>query len=115
MDRALSLRRLREDRSRGRRARESRRPHRRKLTAFISKDDGKTWSSGLVIDERISCSYPEAQQSPDGTIYLTWDFNRSKDQEILMTTFYKEDVLSVSEATARVKTNRRLVSKGGMQ
>lgn len=87
---------------------------RRELTAFVSKDDGRTWSKGLVIDERIGCTYPDAQQAADGTIYLTWDFNRSKDQEILMTTFREEDVFSASEATtARVKSNRRLVSKGG--
>jgi hypothetical protein len=89
---------------------------RRELTAFLSKDDGKTWSSGLVVDERIGCTYPDAQQAADGTIYLTWDFMRSTDQEILMTTFREEDVLGVSaEAMARVKTNRRLVSKGGVQ
>ena len=89
---------------------------RRELTAFISKDDGKTWSSGLVVDERVGCSYPDAQQAADGTIYLIWDFNRSTDQEILLTTFREEDVLAGSDmALARVKTNRRLVSKGGVQ
>ena len=78
------------------------------------EDDGRSWSKGLMIDERVGCSYPDAQQSSDGTIYLTWDFNRSKDQEILMTTFREEDVLAISDAvTTRVKSNRRLVSKGG--
>ena len=38
----------------------------------------------------------------------------SKNQEIVMTTFSEEDVLAASaEAIARVKSNRRLVSKGG--
>ncbi len=87
---------------------------RRELTAFISKDDGKTWSDGLVIDERIGCSYPDVQQTADGTIYLIWDFMRSKNQEILMTTFREEDVLSASREVARkVAANRKLVSKGG--
>ncbi len=90
--------------------------HRRELTAFISQDDGRSWSKGLIFDERAGCSYPDAQQSPDGTIYVTWDFNRSKDQEILLTTFREEDVLAGSDtALARVKANRRLVSKGGVQ
>ncbi len=90
------------------------RVQRRELTAFISRDDGRTWSEGLMIDERIGCSYPDAQQVADGTIYLTWDFMRSQDQEVWMTTFREEDVLSANEdATARVKANRRLVSKGG--
>jgi len=87
---------------------------RRELTAFVSQDDGRTWSKGLIIDERVGCTYPDAQQAADGTIYLTWDYNRSKDQEILMTTFREEDILAADdEAITRVKTNRRLVSKGG--
>jgi hypothetical protein len=40
---------------------------RRDLTAFISKDEGKTWSKGLVIDDRVGCSYPDVQQTSDGT------------------------------------------------
>ena len=87
---------------------------RRKLTAFISKDDGQTWSSGLMIDDRYPVSYPDAQQVADGTIHLIWDYNRSKEQEILMTTFREEDVLAANdEAATRVKTHRKLVSKGG--
>lgn len=87
---------------------------RRELTAFISKDDGKTWSPGLLIDERVGCSYPDAQQAADGTIYLSWDFMRSRDQEVCMTTFREEDVLAANaEAAAQVKANRRLVTKGG--
>jgi hypothetical protein len=87
---------------------------RRELTAFISKDDGRTWSGRLVLDERIGCSYPDVQQTPDGTLYMIWDFKRSWDQEILMTTFREEDVLAANdEAAARVKANRKLVSKGG--
>jgi len=87
---------------------------RRELTAFISKDDGKTWSGGLMIDERIGCSYPDVQQTADGTLYVIWDFMRSKEQEIMMTTFREEDVLSASaEAARKVAANRKLVSKGG--
>jgi hypothetical protein len=87
---------------------------RRELTAFISKDDGKTWSGGLILDERIGCSYPDAQQVADGTIYFCWDYQRSREQELWMTTFREEDAIAASaEATARVKSNRRLISKGG--
>jgi len=87
---------------------------RRELTAFLSKDYGKTWTGGLVLDERVGCSYPDIQQTPDGTLYMVWDFMRSRDQEILMTTFREDGVLAANdEAAARVKTNRKLVSKGG--
>jgi len=90
------------------------RQQRRELTAFVSTDDGKTWSNGLVIDERIGCSYPDVQQVANGTIYMIWDFMRSKEQEIWMTTFREEDVLAASDAaSARVKSNRKLVTKGG--
>jgi len=87
---------------------------RRELTAFISQDDGTTWRGGLVIDERVGCSYPDAQQVADGTIYLTWDFMRSRDQEVWLTTFREEDVLDGSaEASSCVQSRRRLVSRGG--
>lgn len=89
---------------------------RRELTAFISQDDGRSWSRGLVIDERIGCTYPDAQQTADGTIYLVWDYQRSREQEILLTTFREEDVLTGDkEAQARVLANRSLVSKGGVK
>jgi hypothetical protein len=91
------------------------RQQRRELTAFISQDDGRTWSSGLMIDDRNPVSYPDGQQTADGTIHLIWDYSRSKEQEILTTTFREEDVLAADEAAiARVKSNRRVVSKGGM-
>ncbi|MEZ6129579.1 MAG: hypothetical protein R3C59_12925 [Planctomycetaceae bacterium] len=68
----------------------------------------------MPIDERVGCTYPDAQQAADGTIYLVWDYQRSSEQEILLTTFREEDVLAAStEATARVKSNRCIVSKGG--
>jgi hypothetical protein len=87
---------------------------RRELTAFISKDDGKTWSGGLILDERVGCSYPDAQQTADGIIYFCWDYQRSREQELWMTTFCEEDVLAANdEAAARVKSNRHLISKGG--
>jgi predicted neuraminidase len=87
---------------------------RRELTAFLSKDDGKTWSPGLLLDERVGCSYPDAAQAADGTIYLSWDFMRSRDQEVWLTTFREEDVFAADgEAVARVKAQRRLVTKGG--
>jgi len=87
---------------------------RRELTAFISKDDGHTWSKGLVLDDRAGCSYPDVQQAADGTLFMIWDFMRSRDQAILMTTFREEDVLAADKAAeARVRAARHLVSKGG--
>ncbi|MEO6739177.1 MAG: sialidase family protein, partial [Chthoniobacteraceae bacterium] len=64
------------------------------LSAFLSDDDGKTWSGGLLLDERSSVSYPDGFQSPDGLIHILYDWNRHTDAEILMAKFREEDVLA---------------------
>lgn len=51
---------------------------RRNLTAFLSEDDGKTWSASILLDEREGVSYPDAMQAKDGTIYVAYDFDRSR-------------------------------------
>lgn len=45
------------------------------LTAFVSDDDGKTWTGGLLLDERES-SYPDGTQAADGTIRVIYDHQR---------------------------------------
>ena len=64
------------------------------LMAFLSKDDGKTWTNGLLLDERNGVSYPDGQQTADGSIYIIYDYSRTKDQKILMTSFNENDILS---------------------
>ncbi len=64
------------------------------LSAWISDDDGKSWKGGLVLDERKGISYPDGLQAPDGTIYISYDRNRSTDGEILMARFTEADVLA---------------------
>lgn len=66
------------------------------LLAFISKDDGYSWSEGLLLDERPGISYPDAQQTADGTIYVTYDFDRKGMQQIFMTTLKEDDIQSGS-------------------
>ena len=67
---------------------------REQMSAFLSDDDGTTWKGGLVLDERNSVSYPDATQSPDGTIYAIYDRERGRDKHILMSTFTEEDILA---------------------
>ncbi|MCK4991924.1 MAG: exo-alpha-sialidase, partial [Bacteroidales bacterium] len=62
----------------------SERSGRSHLTAYSSEDDGSTWSNGLLLDERSGVSYPDGQQSLDGTIYITYDYSRTTAREILM-------------------------------
>ncbi|WP_197439709.1 sialidase family protein [Calycomorphotria hydatis] len=79
------------------------------LTAFISKDDGKTWEGGLLLDARNGVSYPDGQQSEDGDIHIIYDYSRTGDRHILMATFREEDVLS-SETESETVNLKQLVS-----
>ncbi len=85
------------------------------LMAFISKDDGKTWSRGLLLDERALVSYPDGQQDEDGMIHIIYDYNRYADKQIFMVSFTEEDVLSedYDVRLTKVTGNRKLVSQGG--
>jgi len=67
---------------------------RSKLTAWLSEDEGKTWMCGLMLDERKGISYPDGFQTPDGTIYISYDRNRATDGEILMARFTEEDIVA---------------------
>jgi len=66
--------------------------HRSHLTAYLSEDDGHSWSGGLVLDERMDVSYPDGFQAPDGTIWIAYDRKRVNG-EILLATFREEDIL----------------------
>lgn len=67
---------------------------RSRLMAFLSEDDGETWSQGLMIEPRFRCSYPDGDQAPDGTIYLTYDRNRGLEREIYCAKLTEEDILA---------------------
>jgi hypothetical protein len=81
------------------------------LMAFISTDDGATWSGGLMLDERPGVSYPDGQETPDGVIRIIYDFNRVKDREILLATFREEDAAAGKDVSGAVRL-RQVVSKG---
>lgn len=84
------------------------------LMAFVSKDDGYSWSHGLLLDERPGVSYPDGQQTIDGMIYITYDFNRTKEQMILMTSFTEEDIFDndYDSKIIEVYNRRKVVSMG---
>ena len=90
-------------------------PTRCDLAAFLSTDDGATWSSGLLLDERTGVSYPEIAQTPDGDIYVYYDRNRAADAEILFARFCEEDVLAQTPIRASLKNaikDRKCMRKG---
>jgi hypothetical protein len=80
------------------------------LTAFVSKDDGKTWLGGLLLDERSGVSYPDGQQSENGTIHIIYDYSRTEAREILMATFKEENIITGNKDSVSVSL-RTIVSK----
>lgn len=76
------------------------------LTAYLSDDDGASWTGGLLLDEREQVSYPDGVQGADGTVYLIYDRERKGAREILMATFTEEDVRKGEGARLRVVVNR---------
>jgi hypothetical protein len=62
------------------------------LSAWLSDDEGRSWHGGLVIDDRRGISYPDACQAPDGTIFISYDRNRSTDGEILLARVNEADI-----------------------
>lgn len=78
-------------------------PRRSNLKAFLSADDGKTWSKGLLIDDRAEVSYPDGFQAPNGDIHILYDWNRHTDAEILHVKFTEADILK--QATPLIPTD----------
>ena len=81
---------------------------------IVSTDDGKTWSRVLLLDERKGISYPDGQQTKDGTIYIVYDYNRRTNQNILLTSFTEADILAndYDKRIIKVYNNRKIVSEG---
>lgn len=64
------------------------------LTAYLSTDDGKSWQGGLELDEREWVSYPDGFQAPDGSIFISYDWQRAKEGQILLARFTEADILA---------------------
>ena len=62
------------------------------MTAYVSDDDGKTWTGGLLLDERNNVSYPDGVEAPDGSMDVIYDRERFSDREILLAKFGEADV-----------------------
>ncbi len=73
------------------------------IEARLSRDEGASWSGGLMLDERDQVSYPDAALAADGTIYAVHDRERNAVYggqprvregagEILLSVFRKEDI-----------------------
>ena len=82
---------------------------RRQLTAFLSEDEGRTWKGGLELDVRSGASYPDGDQAADGTIFVTYDFGRTKEQMVHFAAFTEADVLAGKDVSGRVRL-RQVIS-----
>lgn len=87
---------------------------RRKLKAFISDDDGKSWKGGLLLDERSDVSYPDGDQGPDGRIYVVYDRDRLGEQEVLMACFTAADLLAGKLVDRGSMLKKRITSHRGI-
>ncbi len=79
------------------------------LTAYVSDDDGKTWTGGMMIDERVGVSYPDGVEDRQGNIRIIYDFERTKARQILMAVFRESDVRAgqpSAKARLRVQINQ---------
>ena len=65
---------------------------RNKLKAYISKDEGKTWSDGYELDMRGWADYPDAAQGPDGRIAISWGVDRRGLAEIRCAVLTEEEI-----------------------
>ena len=63
-----------------------------------------------MLDERKGISYPDGFQAPDGTIYISYDRNRSTDGEILLARFTENDILAGKLSRPKSKL-RMLISR----
>lgn len=85
-------------------------PRRSSLTAYLSRDDGRSWGKGLLLDDRAAVSYPDGVEGPDGLIYLSYDWNRHTDAEILLAKFREADIDAGRLVSSDAKL-RQLVNK----
>ena len=74
---------------------------RKRLSAFLSEDDGRTWKGELVL-AKDSCAYPDGDQMPDGTIVIVYDNDRYERQDIHLVRFTEEDVFAGKNVSGRV-------------
>lgn len=68
------------------------RARRERLAAWLSDDDGKTWSEPWMIDERNEVAYPDACQDAEGRIHMIYEYDRRGDSEILYFTMTEEEI-----------------------
>ncbi|WP_410209216.1 sialidase family protein [Aquirhabdus sp.] len=67
---------------------------RERLTAWLSDDEGRTWKSKLLLDERQNVTYPDTTQLSDGRIFIAYDYGRyiTGEKQILVSVIREQDI-----------------------
>ena len=84
------------------------------LTARLSDDDGRTWTGGLLLDERAPVAYPDADVMPDGSICAIYDHDRQGAGEILFARFTEQDILAGKPVSKQCVLKRIVDRSGGV-
>ncbi len=66
------------------------------LTAYLSKDNGKTWPYKVLLDARNNVSYPDVYQAANGEIFVVYDRERAGEQEINLLKLSEQDIIGGS-------------------
>lgn len=83
------------------------------LTAMLSEDDGKTWPYKLLLDERANVSYPDATETEDGYLYITYDRERGAFLDSLEKVYASAREILVAKITEKDIINGALTSESG--
>lgn len=97
--------------------------NRKELFAMISEDECKTWKHKFILDEREQVSYPDAAESDDGYIYITYDRDRgcgkknfdevyASAREILYAKITEADI-AADQIITKGSVLKRIISKLG--
>lgn len=87
---------------------------RKNLSAYLSKDSGKTWGYPVMIDHRDDVSYPDVAQDESGNIYIVYDRSRGKEKEILMQIITEEHFKTTNEVVM-ASEKIQIISKGSLE
>ena len=83
---------------------------RNNLKAMVSDDEGATWKGFLLLDERTPVTYPDMTEDDEGNIYVTYDFGRFDEREILMAKITEADILA-GEIVSPTSYLKRVVNR----
>lgn len=85
---------------------------RNNLTALLSEDDGKTFPYSILLDGRNSVSYPDAMETENGYIYITYDRERGGGKKNLDEVYKNAREILMARITEKDIINGSLVSDG---